>query len=276
MALGGVLVISSGSAFTSASPRSVTVHRASDGVSARFLSEARAAFLGSFHDGHPGMLLAHGGPADSVRSTALDSYNWSGYADTSTTTGAFSKVIGSWAVPAVTCTAEDTLDSNWVGLDGATDTTVEQDGTTSQCFESKTVYYSWYEMYPAGTVVISQTAVKAGDKITGSVVRTTTSYKLTLTDATHSAGSGSATATCAASTCKDLSAEWIVERPDYSTTGITPLADYKTVAFSADSKTSTGTITTDSFTMIDSTQTYALTTVAGSAAAFTATWKDSY
>lgn len=69
-------------------------------------------------------------------------------------------------MPALTCTAEDRVTSEWVGLDGATDTTVEQDGTASQCFEGTALYYSWYEMYPAGTVEVGM-SVAAGDTIGG-------------------------------------------------------------------------------------------------------------
>ncbi len=82
----------------------------------------------------------------------------------SSTNGTFTKVSGAWTVPTVTCTNEDRITSDWVGLDGFSSSTVEQDGTVSQCFEGQAVYYTWYEMYPAGTIAVG-TSVAAGDKI---------------------------------------------------------------------------------------------------------------
>lgn len=80
---------------------------------------------------------------------AKGSYNWSGYADTTTTVGAFTSVSASWAEPATSCTAEQRLTAFWVGLDGFSNTTVEQDGTLAYCFQGRPYYYTWWEMYPA-------------------------------------------------------------------------------------------------------------------------------
>src|ERR1700744_191095 len=63
------------------------------------------------------------------------STNWSGYAvATSLKTpaaGAVSDVSGKWVVPTVACPARSTTtySSNWVGIDGYSDNTVEQTGT---------------------------------------------------------------------------------------------------------------------------------------------------
>lgn len=140
---------------------------------------------------------------------------------------------GSWTVPAVTCTREDRITSDWVGLDGLTSSTVEQDGTVSQCFEDKAVYYSWYEMYPAGTIEVGST-VAAGDKISASVSRSSANYTLALTDSTNAANSFSEAASCATTTCLDTSAEWIAERPSYSI-GIVPEAQFSRVTFTSNS-----------------------------------------
>ena len=135
----------------------------------------------------------------------------------------------------MTCTAEDRITSDWVGLDGFSSSTVEQDGTVSQCFEGRAVYYSWYEMYPAGTIAVG-TTVAAGDKIKASVSRSGSAYTLALTDSTRGANSFTKHATCATTTCPDTSAEWIAERPAYSI-GIAPEAQFATVPFSAASET---------------------------------------
>jgi hypothetical protein len=216
--------------------------------------------------------------------TATGSYNWSGYADTDSTTGSFTKVSGSWVVPTVSCTTEDRILSAWVGLDGFNSSTVEQDGTLSWCYEDKALYYSWYEMYPKGTIVVG-TKVKPGDHISASVTRTGTSYAIKLTDSTTSGNNLSVTKTCAASSCLDTSAEWIAERSSYSTTGYLPLAPFgawKLTSGSVKRGSTTGTIASFApydITMIDSTQAYDLSTVSGLSSGnsvFTATWKDSY
>jgi hypothetical protein len=216
--------------------------------------------------------------------TAVGSYNWSGYAALSTTKQYFTKVSGSWTVPAVTCTAEDRLTVNWVGLDGAADSTVEQLGTLSWCYEGAAHYYSWYEMYPTATVTVG-TTVKAGDKVSASVTRTGTSYALTLTDSTTAGNNISATATCSLASCLDESAEWITERPAFEI-GIVPLAKFSTAKFTAGTATGggkSGTIKSfgslDDISMVDATTAYVLDTTGPLNAkgnSFTNTWKNSY
>ncbi len=108
-----------------------------------------------------------------VGSNSLGSYNWDGYV-VYNTSYTVTHVIGSWIVPTIvgatstTCPdAQRTWDSNavWVGIDGAFTPTVEQTGTSSDCFYGEPSYYAWYEFYPSGSVV-SSNAVYPGDHIT--------------------------------------------------------------------------------------------------------------
>lgn len=257
-----------------ASGRAVAAHPQ---LTAKFLGEARAALITFLrHPDHA--LFPSGGPTPGAigQVTDVGSYNWAGYADVSSTAGTFTRVSGSWNVPAVTCTNEDRITSEWVGLDGFSTDTVEQDGTSSQCFEGVALYYSWYEMYPANTVEVG-TTVAGGDSISASVVRSGTSYTLKLTDSTHTANSFSETATCAASTCLDESAEWITERPEYSTTGIVPEAQFTTDKFSNLSSTPFNSTEIYDITCIDSTGTYDIVSTSSvSGNSFTNTWDDSY
>ena len=68
------------------------------------------------------------------------SYNWLGYV-ASKGTGAFSSVRANWIEPGINCHniwAEDgqwQIESTWVGLDGWGDSTVEQTGTSGQCYD---------------------------------------------------------------------------------------------------------------------------------------------
>ncbi len=210
------------------------------------------------------------------------SFNWSGYASQVSTAQEYTKVYGSWHIPKAYCTSEQRISSVWVGLDGWNDSTVEQDGTTSFCFEGTAYYYTWYEMYPANTVEVGSTAA-AGDAITASVTRSGTSYTLKLTDSTNTANSFSQAATCALATCLDNSAEWIVERPAYSI-GIVPLADTNPVAFVGGGTIAAGktdTIATSpgetEVEMFDATATYQLNSISAlSGGSYTAKWVNSY
>jgi hypothetical protein len=253
--------------------------------SAKFIKDARAALASYLRHNHPTVMLAHHGRTTAgVRGTTkAQSFNWSGYANTSTTNGAFTKVSGSWVTPKIVkCTKEDQLTSEWVGLDGFNSNTVEQDGTLDWCYRGKAIYFTWYEMFPAGTIEVGKT-LRPGDKISASVTRKGTSYTLALTDSTHKANSFSVKKTCAAATCVTTSAEWIAERPSFST-GIAPLVDFgkwhltKGAVTKSGKSGKIGSFGNDAITMIDSTQAYNLATVSGLTGgnAFTATWKNSY
>ena len=221
------------------------------------------------------------------------SYNWSGYADSESGTKTVTYVSGNWTMPSVTCPTapyqnSDAFLANWVGIDGFNDATVEQLGTGAQCYEGVTYYYVWYEMYPAGTVEEGTTACindnvncpEPGDHVSASVTVTAgasgvNNYKLTLTDHTRPDESFSTTQTCAAATCTDASAEWIVERPATLPPGnapiqILPLADFWKTSFSSGSVVSGGSSsniqgfkggTVNDISMIDDTGSYYLACV---------------
>ena len=140
--------------------------------------------------------------------------NWSGYADDDSTGRTYSAVTATWTEPKVTCTAaEDELAGYWVGLDGFTTATVEQDGTFAWCYLGAAYYYSWWEMYPDTPVVVGS-AVRPGDHVTASVTVTSRGYRLAVADRTHPANSFTAVQQCPATvTCYNASAEWIAETP---------------------------------------------------------------
>jgi Peptidase A4 family len=170
--------------------------------------------------------------------SSFPSLNWSGFADTSSTSTAddFSYVSGNWTIPQVSCPSgayrtQGAYIANWVGIDGFSDSTVEQLGTAAECYEGVLYYFDWYEMFPGGTVEEGTTACinynvdcpRPGDQISASVTVTPGSkgekdYTLSLTDQTRRQESFSVSAKCAtsgSSACADSSAEWIVERPAY-------------------------------------------------------------
>jgi len=152
--------------------------------------------------------------------TQVQSTNWSGYADTGS---GFSTVTGSWTEPGVSCTSTTSLAAFWVGLDGYSSSSVEQDGTLIECYRGTAYYYTWWEMYPANAIQVVGSTLHAGDSITASVVRSGTSYTLKVTDSSRLADSFSTTQTC--SSCDNSSAEWIAEAPSGSS-GVYPLSDF--------------------------------------------------
>jgi Peptidase A4 family len=150
--------------------------------------------------------------------------NWSGYVALPENGKAksFKYVSASYSVPSVNCSVTNYAFSyHWVGLDGWTDGTVEQDGVGSFCVSGTPTYVVWYEMYPAG--VSEAFSVNPGDAITSSVTYDGSGkYTLELTDQT-SGQSFDKAETCA-STCANSSAEVITE--GYTTAPYSGTADF--------------------------------------------------
>ena len=192
-------------------------------------------------------------PRDVKGLTNVESTNWSGYADTGSS---FSKVTGSWTEPAASCSGRTTsLAAFWVGIDGYSSSSVEQDGTLIECYRGAAYQYTWWEMYPANAIQVVGQSLAAGDGITASVVRSGTSYTLAVTDSTHATNSFSTTQTC--SGCANSSAEWIAEAPSGSS-GVYPLAHFSTWTDTGSTVTEGSTsgvissFTDDEITMVDS------------------------
>jgi peptidase A4-like protein len=231
--------------------RTASTHSAAAGAKAIAVAEIRKLTVGySPTDRHVGIKSPGFKGLSDVTST-----NWSGYADTGSS---FSNVRASWTEPGTTCSSRTTsLAAFWVGIDGYSSNSVEQDGTMIECYERTAYQFTWWEMYPTNDVQVVGETAAAGDAITASVVRSGTSYKLTVTDATHTADSFSTTQTCSASSCVDSSAEWIAEAPTGSS-GVEPLTDFGTWTASKAAVTegstagSISTFTDDEITMIDS------------------------
>ena len=181
--------------------------------------------------------------------TQVQSTNWSGYADTSTT---FSSVAGNWTEPSVSCTSgQQSLAAFWVGIDGFTSGSVEQDGTLAECYRRSAFYFSWWEMYPTNSIQVVGSSVQPGDSISASVVRSGSSYTLKVTDSSHPANSFTTTQSC--SGCANSSAEWIAEAPSGSG-GVLPLSNFHSWTLSGATVNSgvISSFTDDEITMIDS------------------------
>jgi Peptidase A4 family len=213
--------------------------------------------LVAFHAYQPGgpMDRANSGSQPGRRgssSTAL-STNWSGYAVTGSS-GTFSSVSASWTQPTATCSSSsssgghhgrggggsggstDSYAAFWVGLDGYSNSSVEQTGSDSDCDGTTPDYYGWYEMYPAGPVYFTNT-VKPGDAMSASVTFSgTETYTLVLTDSTQG---WTQTITQNKTGLARASAEVITEAPS-SNSGVLPLSDFGTISYAAATDTKSG------------------------------------
>jgi len=189
----------------------------------------------------PGGPLIHpssSGTSSDVSTTTTISLNWSGYAVTGHKP--YTYVHSTFVEPTITCPGvADQWTTNWVGLDGYSDQTVEQDGTAAWCGgadDTTPKYEAWYEMYPAGSV--NMFAVHPGDIIDASVSYSDSAGDFSLTVSDLSTGK-TATDAATCSSCERTSAEWIIERPALCNNAltkcfITELADFGTSTMSGD------------------------------------------
>ena len=164
-----------------------------------------------------------------IAPAAVTSTNWAGYAATGST-GKFTSVATDWTQPSVTCKSSgDQYVAFWAGLDGYSDSTVEQIGTEADCIGGTAEYDAWYEMYPANPVVFSN-AVKPGDQFAVSVTYTgSNEYALKISDTTRG---WSHTVDKSLSGAGRSSAEIIVEAPCCGSGGNPlPLAHFGSVTF---------------------------------------------
>lgn len=159
--------------------------------------------------------------------TTVSSSNWSGYAATGSS-GAFTSVSSSWVQPTLTCTSKTTYSSFWVGLDGYSNSALEQTGTEADCIGGKATYGAWWEVLPAAESAYSVT-VKAGDSLTASVVDNGNgTFTMKLTDSTE--GWSKSTTKSGSSGYQDSSAEVIAEATEVNGS-IAKLSNFGTVTF---------------------------------------------
>jgi len=188
----------------------------------------------------PSLKLAH---SASVRNTgSLTSPNWSGYADVACPTCALRYVSADFTVPHLNPakSPDNSWASHWVGLDGVTNSTVEQVGIDTYVSSGVDYYYAWYEMFPAATQVYSL-AASPGDNIQVGVYTVNGTYYLSLNDTTLGAGFTATATVPTGYTGQNKSAEVITEAPsEVSGSSLIqlPLADYGQVNYNSATVTS--------------------------------------
>jgi hypothetical protein len=92
--------------------------------------------------------------------------NWAGYAATSKSDYQVTDAYTVFFVPTISCgSTEPTLSDQWVGIDGFSTDTVEQEGVTEYCTSNggSPTYVAWFEFFPEDPVYVFD--VNAGDEI---------------------------------------------------------------------------------------------------------------
>jgi hypothetical protein len=138
------------------------------------------------------------------------STNWSGYALTSSTQGAYTSITGTWKVPTITPTSDDRYSSQWIGIDGDGNSNLIQLGTEADSVGGRAQYSAWWEILPNYAIDIPGITPRPGDTLTASIAKTSTGkYAISLKDVT----TGQSYSSTKSYSGQAQSAEWIVEAP---------------------------------------------------------------
>ena len=159
-------------------------------------------------------------PSASSLQPARNTTTWAGYASTP---GPFMTASTTFVVPKVGCgPAGNAVIALWAGLDGLSNSSVEQTGVEAHCTKGVTAYRVWTEIFPEPAHYQNSLLIHAGDTVTASASdlgaltpqSNVHSYTLAVTNVTSTqAFSG----TFYGDSTEDSSAECILERPYYGT-----------------------------------------------------------
>jgi len=159
--------------------------------------------------------------------------NWAGYdvtTDFSDPRPLVTGVSGSWIVPQVKVSQNDTFSAIWVGIGGTFGHTLIQAGTEQDSINGIIYYSAWYELLPYDSVTITTIDVSPGDTITTSVNLINSALNLWSIEISDSSTGQSFSHDFFYDSSK-LSAEWVVERPDVNNT-LSEIADFGSVTLS--------------------------------------------
>jgi hypothetical protein len=167
-----------------------------------------------------------------VKAGTVDSTNWSGYAVTAKSGQKIGRVQTLFSVPSLNCanstigTGGAAVYSDWDGLDGFSNGTVEQTGIGAECTSATAppTYFGFYEMFPNAAVTFG--GISAGDAMVAVVQKVSTGWELVLQDRTTGASMTTVQACPTGSTCADANGEVITEAFNGSVAAGFPLANF--------------------------------------------------
>jgi hypothetical protein len=182
------------------------------------LPAGSAAGPAIFH--HPRIRVAGSGN----KAAGWASSNWSGYALTGS---GYSSVTAHWVVQAVSRSHKATYSSEWVGIDGFSNSSLIQTGTESDYYNGAAHYDAWWEILPAAETVIPSIVVSPGDQMSAKITKGSgSSWTITISDMSRN----ETFSTVQTYTGPQTSAEWIEEAPSVGGR-IAPLANYGQTTF---------------------------------------------
>ncbi len=160
--------------------------------------------------------------------------NWAGYAVASSFSDPKSlvtSVSGSWIVPQISPSENDTYSAIWAGIGGFFGQTLIQTGTEQDCINGTVSYSAWYELLPSDSMTIQTMDISPGDIITASINLAESSVNM-WTISLNDLSTGQSFQQDFFYDSSRLSAECVVERPELDNNTITYIANFATVSFS--------------------------------------------
>lgn len=146
---------------------------------------------------------------------SIASANWSGY---EVGDGPYTSVAGTFTVPSLASSSIDSAMAEWVGIDGAANSSLIQAGV-GESFDPTTnevLIQPWWEILPAPETPITSVAVAPGDTVTVAIGQSSASmWTIEVTNDTNR----QSFATDQPYSGPLSSAEWIVEAPTVSSSG---------------------------------------------------------
>jgi hypothetical protein len=170
-------------------------------------------------------------PSTTPPATTTD-LNWGGYtaaSDFNNPQPVITGVSGSWTVPQVTVSQNNTFSAVWVGIGGTFGNTLIQTGTEQDCINGVPTYSAWYELLPNLATTIQTMTISPGDHITASITLTDSTLNVWTISISDQTNGQSFTQTFLYDSTR-LSAEWVVERPLVNK-ALSQLADFGSITF---------------------------------------------
>lgn len=129
--------------------------------------------------------------ASGVKNASGSSLNWSGYAAATNMSrpanNSVTFVVSQWVVPSLMPESGHTYASYWPGMDGFSNSTVEQLGSEHDWVNGGQVNYVWFEMYPQYAYEITGFPCNPGDHMQASVTYLGRGqFRLVIQNLTHS------------------------------------------------------------------------------------------
>ena len=174
-----------------------------------------------------------------LEETTLEPYilsnNWCGYIIEDNfedpSPHSIDNVGGTWEVPALNPTDENTYCAIWVGIDGFNSPSVQQMGTSHNWVNGQQINFAWFQLFPSSGFYLPSFPVEIGDAIGVFIQHLNDDlFFLYIINYTKNVFAKVPERASHAPLAQRISAEWILERPTQDDSFL-PLADFNTFPF---------------------------------------------